>query len=999
MASSITHLCIIYIDIFVFCCYVQNLYAASPNLDTDKDFLVLIKSQTITQPPDALATWDQNYLSLCNWTRVSCDDSGRRVVGLDLSGLQISGQVSTHIGNLSFLSSLQLQDNLFDTILPETITNLFHLQVLNISTNNIHGTIPTNISRCVNLRVVDFMQNKLYGSIPEGLTLLMNLTTLNLAKNYLSGSIPPSIANLSSLSTLNLGTNSLSGPVPGDLSRLLSLKTLDLSINNLSGIFPPSIYNMSLLESLVLASNHLSGDIPYNVGDTLPNLLVFCFCMNRFTGTIPGSLHNLTNIRIIRVAYNQLHGTVPPGLGKLHELETYNIRYNNIFSSQGEGLGFLNSLVNNTKLNFLAINGNHFNGVIPEPIGNLSKQLRILYMGSNQISGRIPPTISQLKGLALLDVSHNLISGEIPPEIGQLKNLQELNLGKNRLASNIPNSLGDLPKLTQIDLSSNELTGSIPISFRSLERLIFMDLSMNKLSGSIPREIFDLSSLTTIFNLSSNLLSGLLPQEIENLKTVVAIDLSNNHFSGNIPSSIQNCKSLEKLIISRNSFSGSIPNSLGELRGLETLDLSSNQLSGLVPIELQNLNTLQLLNLSYNNLEGKVPVFPNHTSVHLEGNPKLCKNCDITQNYKGVMISVVVISFVLAIVILIAWSFYFRKNNEMVMITDIPDSFKGQYHMVTYNNICSATMNFNEKKLVGRGSFGSVYRGCLNLQGLVHEVAVKVFDTDTTHSFSCFLAECETLRHLRHRNLVKLVTSCSSLDKKNKTFLSLVYEFVKNGNLESWIRNGMVLLDGLNVAIDVACGLSYLHHECVVAPVVHCDLKPSNVLLDEDMTAKIGDFGLATMLGEKDHSFSSSHVLRGSMGFIPPEYGIGAKPSTKGDVYSYGIMLMVIFTGKRPTNENFVDGLSLKTWVQAAFPNKLDQVLDPNMLQEPNGQSMSLKTVLDCLTKIIGVAVSCTNANPERRMTITEALRQLKSVHNMFYKSSPLKVVCLKNDD
>ncbi|PWA64464.1 serine-threonine/tyrosine-protein kinase catalytic domain-containing protein [Artemisia annua] len=1000
--ASLNHLSIHHIlIIFVFCsCFISNTYVASITLsiDTDKQALISIKSQTITQPPDALATWDPNS-SPCNWTRVLCGDRGRRVVGLDLSGLQIIGQISPHIGNLSFLRSLELQDNQYEGNIPQTITKLFRLQVLNVSSNNIQGPIPSNISQCVDLRVMDLMQNKISGLIPEGITLLTNLQTLNLAKNNISGSIPPSIANLSSLSTLNLGTNTLSGLIPSDLARLRNLKNLDLTINNLTGTIPPSIYNMSSLETLAVASNDLWGDIPYNVGDTLPNLLVFNFCINRFTGTIPGSLHNLTNIRVIRMAHNQLHGTVPPGLGNLPKLEMYNIGYNNIVSNRGEGLSFLNSLVNSTKLGFLAIDGNQFDGVIPEFIGNLSKQLRSLYMGSNRISGSIPSSIGQLKGLGLLNISYNSISGRIPREIGQLENLQELILGKNRLSSYIPNSLGNLRNLSQIDLSNNELGGSIPISFRNFGKILSVDLSMNNLNGSIPVEVLDLPSLTTILNLSSNSLSGQLPREIGLLERVVTIDLSNNHLSGNIPNSIKNCKSLEKLFISRNYLSGNIPGSLGEIKGLETLDLSSNQLSGLIPLELQNLMALQSLNLSFNNLEGKVPsngVFSNLTSVHLEGNPKLCYDSKFKRgdNHRGIVISVAVIAPILAIVLFIALFFYFRRNN--VMITDSPDSFKGQHQMVKYEQLRSSTSNFSDECLIGRGSFGSVYKGYLNLEGHVQEIAVKVLDMETTNSLPSFLAECAALRHLRHRNLVKLITSCSTLDHKNMDFLALIYEFLKNGSLEKWIRNKMGFMDRLKVAIDVASGLSYLHHECVVAPVVHCDLKPSNVLLDDDLTAKIGDFGLASMIVDKDQSISSAHVLKGSMGYIPPEYGIGAKPSINGDVYSYGIMLMEIFTGKSPTDDMFIGGLNLKTWVQSVFPTNLDQVLDPGMLHdleelcsEGQRQPMSLKIQLDCLTNVIGVALSCTNSFPEERITILEALRKLKSVQDMLHKSNP----------
>ncbi|XP_076953674.1 uncharacterized protein LOC143627838 [Bidens hawaiensis] len=995
--AAITRLSILHILIFVIfiSCFLLNKYVAPAtlNFDTDKQTLIYIKSQTITQPPNALATWDPNS-SPCNWTRISCGDHGQRVVGVDLSSLGIFGQVNPHFGNLSFLRTLQLQDNQFHGVIPETITNLLHLQVLNISFNSIEGDIPENISRCVKLRAVDFTQNKISGSIPEELTHLVNLQILNLAGNHLYGLIPPSIGNLSSLFTLRLGTNTLSGTIPGELSSLLNLKNLDLTINNLTGNVPPSIYNRSSLETLAVASNDLSGDIPYNVGDTLPNLLIFNFCINKFTGTIPGSLHNLTNIRVIRMAHNRLHGTVPPRLGNLPELEMYNIGYNSIVSSRGEGIGFLNSLANSTKLDFLAIDGNGFDGVIPEFIGNLSKKLRMLYMGSNQISGSIPPSISQLQGLALLNISFNFISGEIPSEIGQLEGLQELVLGKNRLTSNIPNSLGNLWKLGKIDLSNNELGGNIPISFSGFESITSIDLSMNKLNGSIPKELFDLPSLTTILNLSSNLLTGSLPHEIENLERVVAIDLSNNHFSGNIPSSIQKCKSLEQLIISKNSFSGNIPNGLGELNGLTTLDLSSNQLSGSIPLSLENLKALQFLNFSFNNLEGNVPsngIFANHTRVHLEGNPKLCydSKCKRSDANKVVLISVAAASSMLVILASVALFFYFRRT--IAKVTNTSDSFKGRHYMVTYEQLRSATRNFHEENLIGRGSFGSVYKGCLDLGGRTQEIAVKVLDMEITGSIPSFLAECAALRHLRHRNLVKLITSCSSLDHKNKEFLSLVYEYMKNGSLEKWIGSGMSLVDRLKVVTDIACGLSYLHHECVVAPVVHCDLKPSNVLLDEDLTAKIGDFGLASMLIDKDQSFSSTHVLKGSMGYIPPEYGMGAKPSSKGDVYSYGIMLMEIFTGKSPTDERFVGGLTLKTWVQSAFPDNLDQVLDPYMYQEPDelcsdSQSMRFKVQLDCLTTLIGVALSCTNDSPEGRITIGETLRKLKCVQDMLHK-------------
>jgi Leucine-rich repeat (LRR) protein/predicted Ser/Thr protein kinase len=863
------------------------LESATLSIVTDKEALISFKSEITLESPNPLSSWDQN-LSPCNWSGVVCNKPANRVVGLHLSGFGLKGSIAPHIGNLSFLRSLQLQNNQFIGKLPTQIVNLFRLRVLNISFNSIEGVLHSNISQLTQLQTLDLMANKITGSVPEELSNLKNLQVLKLGGNRLYGSIPPAIGNLSSLTTLNLGTNNLTGIIPSDFGRLQNLKELDLTINQLSGTFPPSIYNISSLVSLALASNELWGEIPGDIGIKLPNLLVFNFCINKFTGRIPWSLHNLTNIQVIRMAHNLLEGTVPPGLGNLPLLQMYNI-YNNIFSSGEYGLNFIiTSLTNSTRLNFLAIDGNHLEGVIPESIGNLSKVLSKLYMGQNRIHGNIPASIGRLSGLALLNLSDNSISGEIPPEIispeiGQLEELQMLGLARNRISGNIPNSLGNLIKLNHIDLAGNSLVGKIPITFGNFSNLLSMDLSKNNLNGSIPKEILSLPSLSTLLNLSNNFLSGPLPPEIT-LQSVVTIDLSNNHLSGDIPSSIRYCKSLGELFMARNILSGPIPNIIGELKGLDALDLSSNQLSGSIPTELQNLQALQSLNLSFNNLEGVVPnvgVFRNLSKVHLEGNPKLCLHlaCINSRGHGRIVakVALILVPSVFFFFLLGSLFFVFYIKKSTSKITKNSEMLKGQHQLVSYNELRQATRNFNQENLIGKGSFGLVYKGYLR-QGI--DVAVKVLDTERTSSWKSFLAECEALRNVRHRNLVRLITSCSSVDFKNMEFLALVYEFLSNGSLEDWVKgkkkhtNGDALnvVERLNVAIDIACALDYLHHDSEV-PVVHCDLKPSNILLGEDMIAKVGDFGLASLLMERtgtQHSISSTHVLKGSIGYIPP---------------------------------------------------------------------------------------------------------------------------------
>lgn len=856
--------------------------SVSFSISTDKEALLSFKSDLSKSSAETLSSWLVNDSSPCNWTGVFCSESSDRIVGLDLSGLRLAGTISPHIGNLSFLSSLELQDNLLTGTIPDQVGNLLRLNVLNMSSNHIGGAIPLNITMCSALKILDLMENEITGTIPAEISKLRNLEILKLGRNKLAGNIPPSISNLSSLDTLNLGTNNLGGGIPGDLDRLQNLKYLDLTINHLEGTIPSSVYNISSLVNLAVASNNLWGEIPSDIGDKLPNLLVFNFCINKFTGAIPGSLHNLTNINVIRMAHNLLEGSVPPGLGNLPHLRMYNIGYNRIRSSGDQGLDYIiSSLANSTQLNFLAIDGNFLEGVIPENIGDLSTSLTYLYMGQNRISGGIPASIRYLSSLALLNLSHNHISGEIPPEIGELAELQELFLANNNISGRIPNSLGNLRQLSQIDLSSNDLVGVIPSAFSNLQRLLSMDLSNNRLNGSIAKDILGLPSLSTLLNLSKNSLTGPLPEEVGELEGVFTIDLSHNHISGSIPESISKCKSLQELFMANNNFTGSIPDTLSEVRGLEILDLSRNQLTGSIPSSLEELQALQLLNLSFNNLEGVVPsggIFQNHSRVHIEGNSKLCLNQTCGKGRGKIFYVAITITIVSATVLcltigLLAYLKRIKAKKSQIRL----DSFKVLHEVISYDELRMATENFSERNLVGKGSFGSIYKGHL-IEGAA--VAIKVLDIQRNGSWKSFLAECEALRNVRHRNLVKLITLCSSLDFKNVDFLALVYDFMCNGSLEDWLKGrrrhpsglGLSLSERLKIAIDVASAMDYLHHDSET-PIAHCDLKPSNVLLDKDMTAKVGDFGLARLLRDSaadQHSITPTDGIRGSIGYIPP---------------------------------------------------------------------------------------------------------------------------------
>ncbi|KAL1805539.1 hypothetical protein ACET3Z_028607 [Daucus carota] len=509
------------------------------------------------------------------------------------------------------------------------------------------------------------------------------------------------------------------------------------------------------------------------------------------------------------------------------------------------------------------------------------------------------------------------------------------------------------------------MVGQIPISFQNYQSLLSLDLSNNKLNGSIPKEVPNLPSLSIILNLSKNFLDGPLP-EVGVLEKVITIDLSSNRLSGNIPQWFESCH---------------IPVALAEVKGLEVLDLGSNQLSGSIP-------------------PGKIPsmgVFRNMSNVHLEGNPNLClhSRCEKSPNNRRLTEIKVILPILAAAAVCFLIALYMvLKTKKTKVNVKCPDLQNGKPEMISYHKLREATRHFDEENLIGSGSFGTVYKGYL--EGNI-QVAVKVLNIETSGYWKSFVSECKALRNVRHRNLVKLITSCSSLDMKNMDFLALVYEFLSNGSLADWISGkrkhpngqGLSFLEKLNISIDVAGALNYLHHECEV-PIVHCDLKPDNILLDKEMTAKVGDFGLARLMQERMSnpvSISSTFIVKGSIGYIPPEYGLCEKASTSGDVYSYGVMLLELFTGMSPLQECFSGESNLVKWAQSSFLEAEVQVLNVQDEVKNEETSISPEAQFECLMKVIRVGLACAKDSPDGRINVKEALRNLINVRDLFLNS------------
>ncbi|KAM0933480.1 putative protein kinase RLK-Pelle-LRR-XII-1 family [Dioscorea sansibarensis] len=896
-----------------------------------------------------------------------------------------------------------LWNNLFSGPVPPSLANSSTLQVLVLSYNYLTGDIPLSFTNCSTLTILELSFNALTGGVPayrQGSA--SRLRQLGLTQNNLTGSIPPSLGNLSSLAYLYLAENKLQGSIPVEFGNLLSLEELDLTRTCLEGDIPLSVFNITSLISLNMGGNNLSGTLPAYMGDTLSNLQSLILQDNFMEGTIPASLSNASELRFIDLARNLFSGTVPADFGSLGSLLELNVGWNQL---QSQDVNFITPLNNCSLLKRLFLNDNGFSGPLPRSLGNLSVEK--LVIGNNQMYGPIPDEIGNLANLTVLIMEQNLFTGSIPATTGKLHKLAVLYLNQNNFSGPIPTTLGDLSLLNYLDLSENQLTEKIPVSLGGCRSLEALNLSYNMLVGDIPKEVVSLSSLTMLLDLSHNLLTGTIPFEVERMINIETLDISHNKLLGEIPSSLGVCQHLEYLFLQDNSFRGRIPYSLQSLRGIVQLDLSVNNFSGEIPDFFQTFGSMKYLNLSFNNLEGQIPKFfttSNVSEIYVYGNPKLCgdgeklklRPCSViiskkrrmsTSNLLKIMMIPVAAILSLVLLVLLSYKIYLTKKTRG-NLASAENSSDDKFRKVSYEELSKATDGFSSGNLIGSGSFGSVYKG--KMDGEEDLVAVKVLNLNQKGALKSFMAECEALRNIRHRNLVKIVTLCSSLDSKGDEFRALVYEFMPNGTLDEWLHHQhtskLNIIQRLDIAINVASALDYLHNQCK-SPVIHCDLKPSNVLLDDHMIAHVSDFGLARLICMESNSMTSTNSssfmgMKGSIGYIAPEYGMGSQVSTQGDVYSFGILLLEMLTGRRPTDEMFGEELNIHKYAEKALSENVMGIIDPQMSTGEEDEDITMTS--RCAASLIEIGVSCSRELPNERMEIRNAVIELQMIKHLF---------------
>ncbi|KAL9230479.1 hypothetical protein vseg_005824 [Gypsophila vaccaria] len=907
---------------------VTLLFSSFAAVNSDDGATLLEIKKSIRDVENVLYDWSDSPSSdYCVWRGITCDNATYSVIALNISGLNLDGEISPSIGDLKNLLSIDL------------------------SRNRLSGQIPDEIGDCSPLKSMDLSFNMLYGDIPF------------------------SISKLKQLEDLILKNNQLTGPIPSTLSQIPNLKILDLAQNNLTGEIPRLIYWNEVLQYLGLRGNSLVGTLSPDMCQ-LTGLWYFDVRNNSLTGTIPQSIGNCTAFQVLDLSYNQLTGEIPFNIGFL-QVATLSLQGNQLSGEIPSVIGLMQALA------VLDLSFNRLTGTIPPILGNLSYTEK-LYLHGNKLTGSIPPELGNMTKLHYLELNDNKLTGRIPSELGKLTDLFDLNIANNFLEGPIPENLSSCANLNSLNLHGNKLNGTIPAAFQSLESMTYLNLSSNNFRGPIPLEISRMGNLDTL-DLSDNKFCGAIPSPLGDLEHLLKLNLSQNHISGFIPAEFGNLRSIEDIDLSINQLTGTVPQELGQLQNLFTLRLEYNNLTGDVT-PLMNCLSLTTLNVSYNNLIGGIPTSNNFSRFSPNcfiGNPNLCgywhgAECNTPRPPERVTISKAAIlgialgALLILLMILVAACrphkpapLFDGSLEKPVVHYSAPKLVILHMNMAlhVYDDIMRMTENLSEKYIIGYGASSTVYK-CV-LKNCKPVAIKKLYSHYPNQSIKEFETELGTVGSIKHRNLVSL--QGYSLSPSGNL---LFYDYMENGSLWDILHgHAKKKLDWdtrLKIGLGAAQGLAYLHHDCSPR-IIHRDVKSSNILLDKDFEAHLTDFGIAkSICPSKTHT--STYVM-GTIGYIDPEYARTSRLTEKSDVYSYGVVLLELLTGRKAVdNESNLHHLILSKTENNAVMETVDSEITATCKD------------LGAIKKVFQLALLCTKKQPGDRPTMHEVTRVLSSL-------------------
>ncbi|KAL2936248.1 Receptor protein-tyrosine kinase CEPR2 [Bienertia sinuspersici] len=908
--------------LFLIFCYFPPNFAS---LTVEKTVLLEFKSH-LKDPSNYLKSWTTSN-SPCDFSGVTCDQETGSVNGIVLRNASLGGEISPSLCKLQSLKFL---------VLP---------------LNSISGNIPPQLKQCSNLKALNLTINKLVGRIPD-FSGLRNLEVLDLSGNFFTGEfpswvgrIPENLGGLKNLSWLFLSNCKRVGEIPESIFSLKELDTFDLSRNRISGVLSKSISEMKKLTKIELFANNLTGEIPSELAN-LTLLQEFDISANHFYGKLPPELANMKNLTVFQLYENEFTGEIPSGFGDMHNLKGFSIYKNNFSGEFPANFGRFSPLTS------VDISENKFTGPFPSYLCN-SKSLQYLLALDNEFSGELPASYAECKSLLRFRINQNHLSGKLPDGIWAMPSadimdfrdsgsLSQLLLENNRFSGVLPSELGKLNQLERLYLSNNSFSGEIPPQFGNLKQLSSLQLQGNSLTGSVPQEIGECTRLADL-NVARNLLDG------------------------SIPTTLVQMSSLNSLNLSRNRLKGSIPSNLGKLK-LSLIDVSENELSGSVPPDLLQIG-------SKNSFQGNKGLCSNmnmQTSVNY--GLELCTGRQTQKKSisNAVIITCGILSFIvflLSVVLLINYRNYKVSNSNSEDDLEGRSNIETKWKVESFHHLefeIDEICNLEEGNLIGSGGTGKVYR--LELKKNGGTVAVKQLWKGT--SFKVISTEMNILGNIRHRNILKLYTC---LLRGNTAFL--VFDYMENGNLFQVLhretKGGEPELDWnkrYKIAVGVAKGLCYLHHDCS-PPIIHRDIKSTNILLDQDYEPKIADFGIAKATDNSPDS-SKLSCFAGTYGYIAPELAYTCRVTERSDVYSFGVVLLELVTGKGPIEEQYGEGRDIVHWVLKSLNDSTSKilVLDPKVVSECNKGDM---------LKVLKIATLCITKLPSLRPTMRDVVKML----------------------
>ncbi|KAI5061732.1 hypothetical protein GOP47_0024237 [Adiantum capillus-veneris] len=993
-----------------------------------------------------------SFMSPSNLTSVLAGCSNLSV--LDLSKNLFTGLIPTSLTTCTSLRHVNISFNSFIGNIPTTFNQLSNLEVLSISSNNLTGAIPPGFGDSLQqLHVLDLSANDLVGGIPTSLARCSSLQVLNLGDNWLTGEFPQAVVSqMPTLQKLVLSFNNFTGPLPVSLANSSSLRILDLSANAFTGSIPGTICSPSL-RRLLLADNELSGVVPLESCSSLAAIDVSC---NFITRAFPTPLPTMPNMREIVMWGNFIEQEIPADIcSAASQLWLLVLNVNLINGTIPP------TLANCSSLEWLALSNNRLTGHIPPELGLM--RINFLHLNNNSLSGTIPPTLGECRYLVWVDLSSNELEGTIPVELTkQAGKVIKGTLSKGLQFAFFKYLYGD--RCTEYGLGSVLIMRGVrPLRLRRIPNFqmcnrtrFYPDVSPYYIPGAPGSSE---GGTYAYLDVGHNKLKGKIPEELGTLTYLTVLAVSHNNLTGTIPFSLANLIHCSILHLDHNHLEGPIPPGLSMLGVMNQLDFSNNNLSGSIP-DSGKLPTFPASSFANNPYLCGTPLPPCDTAIsRFEDSHSSMESLSFHHKRRfGIVIAIVVavVAFVTVITGLLGCSHRFTithqhvrelmHNNSMDKLpistsSSIIHSVLGRrttgkplsinivtfritpLHKLSYRELKEATKDFSEETKIGSGGFGEVYKATLddNTVVAVKKLCHQIGENGESKDFD---AEMTTIGKIKHPNLVCLLGYCKADNER-----LLIYEYMENGSLDRWLHSNSNQQDDPNsqpavkfglswdsrkrIALGIARGLQFLHRDCL-PNIIHRDLKTANVLLDDALEARVADFGMARLMSAYD-THHSTETLAGTCGYVPPEYGMSLQCTKPGDIFSFGVVLLELVTGREPTwsvgasgngseKRGYEDqgGEGLAGWAQGKVrEGRAKEVLDQRALQGGGvsgraviisstssstyptnmGMPMDIERREDEMMRYLSIACRCVDDNPSRRPSICDVIVAFRKIH------------------